>query len=129
MTHQASVFAIRRFIGSASDRYATSSLDVLIGDPQSLGRHYSGLSASSADYVISLDEDWSGRGRNDIDAILMKNYLFHKGPSDCPTRFIKFVVENTFDQIFTAPQSMHDIKNARYMNFSYFTDLSFLAQY
>jgi len=97
--------AIRRFIGSTSDKHASSNIDILIGDPQSLGNQDSGLCASSADYVVSLDEDWSGRGRNNIDGILMKNFLFYQGTSsNSRTRFIKLVLQNSFDQIFLAPQ-------------------------
>ena len=90
---------IRRFIES-------TNLDVLIGDPLSLGHQYSGLTASSADYVVSLDEDWSSLGRSNIDDILMKNFICHQ--EGRRTQFIKLVVENTYDQIFVSPQSIND---------------------
>jgi hypothetical protein len=99
--------ATHRFMRSPSDSYNPSSVDVLIGDPEFIGQYCPGI-ISYADYIISLDENWSGRGRNHADGIVMKNIRFYQGNPNNSSRFIKFVVENTYEQIFVAAQSVKD---------------------
>lgn len=86
--------AIARFEGQ-SDLGAS---EILLSSPEVLGSMSLGLSASNAEVIISLDEDWSGRSDLLTYSILMKNCI--QADSSEERKFIKLIAEDTCEESF-----------------------------
>eukprot|EP00957_Ditylum_brightwellii_P185899 14153171-Ditylum_brightwellii.AAC.1 len=78
------------------------SSGIIIASAVAVGSNHGGLYASAADVVISVDEDWSGRGNSFIDSILSRirtrHYTVKSEGSNC--KFIKLISENTCENLF-----------------------------
>ena len=86
---------IARFeMGSASG----TTYDIILSSPEVLGSSSLGLSASNAEVVISLDEDWSGRSNLLYYSILMKNCV--QADSGDGRKYIKLIAEDTCEESF-----------------------------
>lgn len=72
--------------------------DVLISSPTLLGSSSLGIGASSAEVVISMDEDWSGRTDLSLYSILEKNRINNLLKGD--RHYIKLISEGTCEQTF-----------------------------
>ena len=95
--------------GAANRALPSSACDVLLASPSTIGSQYGGLSASSADVVISLDEDWSGHSQRLIESILARNLMHHcllENPSSSKPRpkWIKLVCDDSCEKIFLFPE-------------------------
>ena len=95
--------------GAANRALPSSACDVLLASPSTIGSQYGGLSASSADVVISLDEDWSGHSQGLIESILARNLMHHcllENPSSSKPRpnWIKLVCDDSCEKIFLFPE-------------------------
>jgi len=95
--------------GAASRAPPSSACDVLLASPLTIGSQYGGLSASAADVVISLDEDWSGHSQGLIESILARNLMHHcllENPSASKARpkWIKLVCDDSCEKIFLFPE-------------------------
>ncbi|KAL7554279.1 hypothetical protein ACHAWF_017722, partial [Thalassiosira exigua] len=77
------------------------AVDILIASPKAISSQNCGLSASSAEFVISIDEDWSGREAihqtSTVSKILTRHGL-GRGTESCT--FIKLICENTCEDSF-----------------------------
>ena len=112
--HILSRFNVRSDVTSSSGPASrtppsSSACDVLIASPLTIGSQYGGLSASAADVVISLDEDWSGHSQGLIESILARNLMHHcllENPSASKPRpkWIKLVCDNSCEKIFLFPE-------------------------
>jgi len=80
------------------------SIDILIASPKSVSSQNGGMSVTSADVVISIDEDWSGREALHITSILSKirrqesSLASEEATTSC--RFIKLICLNTCEGTF-----------------------------
>jgi hypothetical protein len=84
------------------------SINILVSSPGSISSHSGGIGVASADIVISIDEDWSGREAIHIKSI-MTNMNMHQRRTmgerassrvNSPFKFVKIVCQNTFEEIF-----------------------------
>ena len=90
---------------------STDSCNILVSSPESFDSSSGGLIPSSADIVISLDEDWSGKGNLLLDSIASKIYVHKECSSKSSPTFIKFITEGTCEQTFFATYSTDDNQN------------------
>ena len=82
------------------------SIDIIIASPRAISSHNGGIGATSADAVISIDEDWSGREAFHVASILAKMRGRDLGAGTAPLRpckFIKIVCRNTCEDTFLRP--------------------------
>jgi len=92
---------------------AKPSLDLILSSPATLGSDSLGLCASNADVIISMDEDWSGRGDLHTMSILMKcqrrqhnlNFLRKQ-------RFIKLISKGTCEHVFLTVDCKSECNNS-----------------
>jgi len=114
--------AIARFEKKAEEGI---SCDIILTSPEVLGSKKLGLSAANAEYIISIDEDWSGRSSLQIYSILMKNCI--QADSGGGRKYIKLISEDTCEEsfltfvkkskgrpsVYPIPLSMSSIYNSR----------------
>lgn len=77
--------------------------DILVASPITLSSHCCGIGANSADFVISIDEDWSGREELHVVSLLSKIRANEKGISNSsksPCKFVKIVSKSTCEDTF-----------------------------
>lgn len=77
--------------------------DILVAPPITLSSHCCGIGAISADFVISIDEDWSGREELHIASLLSKLRANKKGNSNSskpPCKLVKIVSKSTCEDTF-----------------------------
>ena len=85
------------------DNHPNRFLDILVASPITLSSHGCGVGATSADFVISIDEDWSGREELHVASLLSKLRASEKGASKCPKppcKFVKIVSKSTCEDTF-----------------------------
>lgn len=101
------------------------SCDIVIASPSSVSSQSSGISAVSADVIVSIDEDWSGREALHVVSILKKirrNESSSDAISSC--KFIKIVCQDTCEDSVlcrgntitvdaTADETKSDVKEPR----------------
>jgi hypothetical protein len=91
--------ALLRFDSSNSDETECIAVDVLVSSTYSLCSTSLGLSAGSAEVIISMDEDWSGLTDLCMYSILMKSETCNMRKCN-GKKYIKFVAENSCEQSF-----------------------------
>jgi hypothetical protein len=99
---------LSRFNNNVARRDGHRSINILISSPGSISSHSGGIGAASADIVISIDEDWSGREAMHIKSIMSKIYRHQRrtmgelasSRSTSPFKFVKIVCQNTYEEIF-----------------------------
>lgn len=77
--------------------------DIIVSSPITLSSHGCGVGATSADFVISLDEDWSGREELHVTSLLSKLRASEKSAaisSKPPCKFVKIVSKSTCEDSF-----------------------------
>lgn len=77
--------------------------DILVASPITLSSHGCGVGATSADFVISMDEDWSGREELHVSSLLSKLRASEKSAaisSKPPCKFVKIVCKSTCEDSF-----------------------------
>lgn len=95
---------LSRFNDVSTDR----SIDIVISSPMTISSLIGGIGVANADFVISIDEDWSGREAAHINSIFSKIYWSERRPSaeavssvaKVPCKFIKLVCRNTCEYSF-----------------------------
>lgn len=81
--------------------------DVLITSPSLLGSSSLGMSAATAEVVISMDEHWSGSSKLSLFSIVEKNRINNILRED--RKYIKLISEGTCEQIFMySNEKCHD---------------------
>ena len=94
--------SIGRFDDSLPDADSSKSsmsVNVLVSSPNSLASTSLGLSASNAEVVISVDEDWSGGSDLLMYSILRKNRTKNMQKAT-GRKYIKLIAEHTCEQSF-----------------------------
>lgn len=84
----------------ATDGYIHRTCNIIISSPVTLSSVNGGICPTSADVVISIDEDWSGRDATHVMSIA-KKIRYKKQNSTEPSsscKFIKIVCENTYEE-------------------------------
>ena len=90
-----------------SNKNHSLSFNIILTSPATISSSSLGLSASNADVVISVDEDWSGRGQLHVLSILKKNCTKHHNSLESrPPKFIKLISEHTCEQSFLTSSSI-----------------------
>jgi len=77
--------------------------DILVASPITLSSHCCGIGATSADFVISIDEDWSGREELHVASFLSKLRASEKSMannSKPQCKFVKIVSKSTCEDTF-----------------------------
>lgn len=74
-------------------------IDILVASPITLSSHSCGIGATSADFVISIDEDWSGREEMHVASFRSKLRGARKN-SKPPCKFVKIVSKSTCEYTF-----------------------------
>lgn len=85
------------------DNHQNRFVDILVASPITLSSHSCGVGATSADFVISIDEDWSGREEVQVASLLSKlraSETSATSSSKSPCKFIKIVSKNTCEDTF-----------------------------
>ena len=93
-------------------------IDIVVASPITLSSHCCGVGASSADFVISIDEDWSGREELHVVSLLSK---FRAGEDTTkmpksPCKFLKIISKSTCEDTFIckgATVSVDETKSER----------------
>ena len=75
-------------------------LDILVASPFTLSSHNCGIGINSADFVISIDEDWSGRGEMHVASVLSKLRSSEEGTAKPLCKFVKIVSKGTCEVTF-----------------------------
>lgn len=75
-------------------------LDILVTSPFTLSSHNCGIGINSADFVISIDEDWSGRGEMHVASFLSKLRSSKEGAAEPLCKFVKIVSKGTCEDTF-----------------------------
>lgn len=91
-------------------------IDILIASPMTASSLSCGIGLANADFVISIDEDWSGREASHIMSIFSKIYWSRlRAPVDAASsaandscKFIKLVCRNTCECAFLYNDSAQD---------------------
>jgi hypothetical protein len=123
---------LSRFNSSSARSHDHRSINILVSSPKTISSHSGGIGTASADTVISIDEDWSGREAMHIKSIVSK-ILRHQqrtmaevasSSSKSPFKFVKLVCHNTCENTFLCNGSAKkDIDGRRYDNGSAKTDI------
>ena len=58
--------------GDSEGKHIYQYCGIIIASPVALSSHNCGMSTTSADVVVSIDEDWSGREASHVSSILTK---------------------------------------------------------
>ena len=106
-----------------SNKNHSLSFNIILTSPATISSSSLGLSASNADGVISVDEDWSGREQLHVSSILKKNCTKHHNSLESrPPKFIKLISEHTCGNFTSSsisnrenssfPLSMYSIKKS-----------------
>lgn len=82
-----------------SQKITAFSLNVLVSSPKMLASTSFGISASNADVIVSVDEDWSGSNDLSVFSILRKN-VTRNSQKVTGRKFIKIVSEDSCEQTF-----------------------------
>jgi hypothetical protein len=99
---------LSRFNSNIARSDGHRSINILISSPVSISSHNGGIGAASADVVISIDEDWSGREAIHVKSIISKINRHRRRTmreltsscSDPPFKFVKIVCQHTFEETF-----------------------------
>ena len=99
---------LSRFNNISASSHAHRSIDILVSSPKTISSHSGGIGAASADAVISIDEDWSGREAFHIKSIMSKIHRHQlrklgelaSSSSTSPLKFFKLVCHNTCEETF-----------------------------
>ncbi len=99
---------LSRFNNSSASSQVHRSINILISSPKTISSHSGGIGAASADTVISIDEDWSGREAIHIKSIMSKIHRHQirtlgelaSSLSKSPLKFFKLVCHNTCEETF-----------------------------
>jgi hypothetical protein len=103
---------LSRFNDVSADR----SIDIVISSPMTISSRIGGIGVANADFVISIDEDWSGREASHINSIFSKIYWSERRPSaeaasseaKVPCKFIKLVSGNSCEFSFLCKGNKHN---------------------
>ena len=95
-------------VGSAS-----SACDILVASPSEIVSYHCGLSASAADVIVSIDEEWSGSSQGSIESILARNFMYHGFGEDVSSSkakplWIKLVSDSSCERNFLFPEGIPD---------------------
>ena len=85
------------------DNHQNRFFDILVASPITLSSHGCGVGATSADFVISIDEDWSGREELHVVSLLSKLRVSETCAANRlkpPCKFVKIVSKNTCEDTF-----------------------------
>lgn len=74
--------------------------NIVISSADTLGSDHGGLKAESADLVICIDEDWSGRGELLLYSLLSRSIQRRSMDGKKPCRFIRLVSESSCEAVF-----------------------------
>lgn len=85
------------------------NVDILVAPPLSLSSLVTGGTLLSADVIISVDEDWSGREALHINSILTKTRVHRLASSQEPPRLIKLICQNTCEETFLCDGKMFSV--------------------
>ena len=91
--------------------------DVLISSPVSIAGTNGGISAGVADFVISFDEDWSGREMKLLEAIFRRSQS-RKQNNECKTVFVRLLCADSCEESFFlgCQSDAKKLKDARTIN-------------
>ena len=84
-------------------------VDILVAPPLSLSSLSTGGTILSADVIISVDEDWSGREALHINSILTKTRVHRLASSQELPRLIKLICQNTCEETFLCDGNMFSV--------------------
>ena len=98
---------LSRFNNSSAGSFHRS-INILVSSPKTISSHSGGIGAASADTVISIDEDWSGREAIHIKSIMSKIHRqqlrtlgeLASSSSKSPLKLFKLVCHNTCEETF-----------------------------
>lgn len=83
-----------------NDPDVEDEVKVIVCSPLTIAGDHGGLGGELADVIISLDEDWSGRGELIQKALVARNTYYEKAFKDDACVFLKIVTSDTCEEVF-----------------------------
>lgn len=84
------------------------SADILIVSPDSLASWHGGIGVDSADTVISLDEDWSGREMGTLEASISR-WKASTSLRKAPSKMIRLICKSTIEEKLFKSSDPHNV--------------------
>ncbi len=119
-----------KFNSSETRGNSATSCKIVVGSPCSLGADHCGLGVETADLIISLDEDWSGRCQLVMRSIVAQSLVWTKTQaSSTSCTFIRLVANDTCEAIFLSALRRLERESRHFMlttdKFGIVTDIRF----
>ena len=104
--------ALSRFNTLPSGKNTPSSMisNILVTSPDTVAGDHGGIGIDAADFVISLDEDWSGRGELIMRSMMAGLILRNMRAKDRGCQILRLVCENTCEEMFLSTEPEDEFK-------------------
>lgn len=89
---------------------AADETRIIIASPQTAAGDHGGLGIEYADTIISLDEDWSGRGELLLKAVISRCRARRASSKDKGHRLIKLVAAKSCEEVFLSADNKGDAR-------------------
>lgn len=108
--------ALSRFNSFASSKSPSASMlvsNVLVTSPEIVAGDHGGIGIDAADFVVCLDEDWSGRGELIMRSMMAGLTLRNMRAKDRGCQVIRLVCGDTCEEVFLSTDSGRDSDNKK----------------